>query len=171
MPDFVNGLPVHIFLIHAVVVLVPLTALGAVIIAIWPAARRRHGWLVVIFAAFVTALTPLASASGEDLQRRLPDNPLIAAHQQLGDQLIFFVGPMLLALLALMTAHSATVRVSVMAQEGAGAAQDPKRARMILAVTAVLAVGLSVAATVHVVRVGETGSRAVWDGVQEQPVR
>ena len=37
----VNGLPAHVLLVHAVVVLVPLTSLLLVLVAVWPAARRR----------------------------------------------------------------------------------------------------------------------------------
>ncbi|WP_233625292.1 hypothetical protein [Actinoplanes sp. ATCC 53533] len=37
----VNGLPAHILLVHAIVVLLPLAALLLVLTAVWPAARRR----------------------------------------------------------------------------------------------------------------------------------
>ena len=43
MPDEFNGLPIHILLVHAVVVLVPLAALLTMLSAVWPAARRRIG--------------------------------------------------------------------------------------------------------------------------------
>ncbi|GGS28224.1 MULTISPECIES: DUF2231 domain-containing protein [Actinokineospora] len=165
MPEFVNGLPLHVLMIHAVVVFVPLGALGTILIAAWPAARRRVGWLVAGTVAVGTALTPIAAESGELLQRRLPENPLIVAHQQLGEQLIYFVVPQLLAVLGLMVAH--TVNQSAQRADGGPSA----RARVILAVTAVLAVGLSAAAAVHVFRVGEAGSRAVWEGVANLPAR
>ncbi len=38
----VGGLPAHILLVHAVVVLVPLSALLIVLVTTWPAARARH---------------------------------------------------------------------------------------------------------------------------------
>jgi glyceraldehyde-3-phosphate dehydrogenase/erythrose-4-phosphate dehydrogenase len=41
VPLLVFGLPTHALLVHAVVVLVPLAVLGAVVVAVWPAARRR----------------------------------------------------------------------------------------------------------------------------------
>lgn len=37
----INGLPAHVLLVHAVVVLVPLTAIMLVLAAFWPSARRR----------------------------------------------------------------------------------------------------------------------------------
>jgi hypothetical protein len=165
MPEFVNGLPLHVLVIHAVVVFVPLGALGTAVIAFWPAARRRIGWVVAGLVALGTALTPIASQSGELLQNRLPENPLIQAHAELGDQLIFFVAPQLLAVLGLMIAHTA--------QQSAERAEsgNPARVKVVVIGIAVLAVGLSAAASVHVFRVGEAGSRAVWEGVANLPAR
>ena len=37
----VNGLPAHVLLVHAIVVLLPLAALLLVLTAVWPAARSR----------------------------------------------------------------------------------------------------------------------------------
>jgi hypothetical protein len=37
----IGGLPAHILLVHAVVVLVPLAALLVVLVTAWPAARAR----------------------------------------------------------------------------------------------------------------------------------
>ncbi|WP_156757273.1 DUF2231 domain-containing protein [Actinokineospora pegani] len=161
MFEFVDGLPVHALVVHAVVVLIPLAALGAVVIAVWPAARRRYGWLVVGFAGVAMLLTPVASVSGFALQERLPENELIQAHEALGKQLIFFVVPLFLAVLVLMIAHQAGVRT-----------ERPKSwAKPVLVVFAVLSVIAGGAAGVQVYRVGDAGSRAVWDGVAEQPVR
>lgn len=167
MPEFVNGLPLHVLVIHAVVVFVPLGALGTAVIAFWPAARRRMGWVVASVVALGTALTPIATSSGELLQNRLPDNPLIVAHQELGEQLIYFVAPQLLAVLGLMIAHTAHQSAQDTDGDGGGSG----RARIAVIAVAVLAVGLSAAATVHVFRVGETGSRAVWEGIANLPAR
>ncbi len=41
--DELFGLPAHPLLVHAAVVLVPLAAIGVVLIAFWPAARARLG--------------------------------------------------------------------------------------------------------------------------------
>ena len=45
------GLPLHPLVVHAVVILVPLAALGGIVISAWTAARKRYGWLTVAFAA------------------------------------------------------------------------------------------------------------------------
>jgi hypothetical protein len=43
----VNGLPSHVLFVHFIVVLVRLTALLAILCAVWPASRRRLAWLVL----------------------------------------------------------------------------------------------------------------------------
>ena len=173
MPEFVNGLPLHALVVHGVVVLVPLAVLGAIVIAVWPWARRRIGWLVVGVAAVATALVPIATNSGEKLAGRLPENPLIEKHEELGELLVWFVLPLLVLVVALMLVDRAA-RVPV-AVDGPGAdtaaRQAPAWTKIGLIVVAVLTVGSAVAAGVHVVRVGDAGSKAVWDGVQNTQPR
>ena len=43
MFDLINGLPVHPLVVHAVVVLLPLAALGTIALAVRPAWRRPYG--------------------------------------------------------------------------------------------------------------------------------
>lgn len=59
----VNGLPVHVLLVHFIVVLAPLTPVLAILCAVWPAAGQRLVWLIatnsrsVIWAAANTTRT------------------------------------------------------------------------------------------------------------------
>lgn len=55
----VNGLPAHILLVHAIVVLLPLAALLLVLTALWPAARRRLAGPNAILSLLVLALVPV----------------------------------------------------------------------------------------------------------------
>jgi hypothetical protein len=160
MPEFINGLPLHALIVHIVVVMVPLSALGAVVIAVWPAARARFGWLVVAGAAVAAAATPVATNSGKNLKRRLPENELINTHERLGDLMIYFTVPLFVVVLALMLAHRAAAQA------------DPASwSKVAVVAAAVLAVGFGVASGAHAYRVGDAGSRAVWDGFDQLPVR
>ena len=76
----VNGLPAHVLLVHAVVVLVPLAALLAVVAAVWPAARRRLGFLTPLVALLALAGVPLATEAGEWLEEHVPESPLVEQH-------------------------------------------------------------------------------------------
>ena len=58
----VNGLPLHVLLVHFIVVGVPLAALLTVLSALWPAARRRLG--------IITPLVALGRADHDAGRRR-----------------------------------------------------------------------------------------------------
>jgi uncharacterized membrane protein len=158
MPVFVNGLPLHPLVVHAVVVLVPLAVLGTIVVAVWPAARRRFGWLVVGLTVLATISIPVATSTGEDLRDRLASNDLIRAHAELGDQLLVFVAGLLVVSLALVWFDHRRRR------EAPGAARVP--AKPIIGVLAVLTVALAVVSAVQVVRIGDSGAKAAWSGVQ-----
>jgi hypothetical protein len=77
----IGGVPAHPLIIHAVVVLLPLAALGSLLLAIRPAWRRRFGVVVLLITAAGVGAVPLAVATGEQLQAVLPGgNPLILEH-------------------------------------------------------------------------------------------
>ena len=75
----INGLPAHVLLVHAMVVLAPLTALLEILGAILPAARRRLVWLVLILALVTLGLTPLTTEAGEWFYNRQPHPPISCA--------------------------------------------------------------------------------------------
>jgi hypothetical protein len=56
---------------HFVVVLAPVTAILAILCALWPAARRRLIWLVLLLAVVTLVLTPLTTNSGVWLRDKL----------------------------------------------------------------------------------------------------
>jgi hypothetical protein len=61
----INGLPAHVPLVHFLVVLAPLTALSEILCALWPAARRRLVWPVLVLAVVTIVLTPITTDAGE----------------------------------------------------------------------------------------------------------
>jgi hypothetical protein len=147
--DLINGLPVHPLVVHAVVVLVPLAALGTIAIALRPAWRRTYGPLVAAFAILGAVLCPVATSSGQALAQRV-GNP--GQHAALGGQLVWFVIP--LAVLAL-----ALVLLERRGRTGAGVAST------VLTGVAALAVLASLATVGQVYRVGDSGANAVWGGL------
>lgn len=172
MPLLVFGLPTHVLLVHAVVVLEPLAVLGAVVIAVWPAARRRYGWLVVAVAAVATATVPLATEAGEALERALPRSPAIATHAHLGDELLPFAIVLLVLTAALMLLDRSRHRAGSIREIDprsapgtvAGRSVPSTALRLGFVVTALLTVAVAVACAVQVVRIGDSGARAAWGG-------
>lgn len=142
MLDLIFGLPIHALVVHAVVVLLPLSVLGGVAVAAVPRWRRPYGPLVLGIAAVATLLIPVATTSGEALEHRVGDP---AAHAELGEQLIWFALP-LLALLAVL----------VWQDRRRGGGTGVNKAIPALLIIAALATG------VQTFRVGDSGARAVW---------
>ena len=151
MFDLVNGLPVHPLVVHAVVVLLPLATLGTIAIAVRPAWRRAYGPLVVACAAVATVLIPVATSSGEALEKHVGDP---GRHAELGDQLIWFAIPMLVLAAALWWLDRRAVAAAGSSTGSSGTG--------VVRVVAVLAVVAALATTVQVYRVGDSGARAAW---------
>jgi uncharacterized membrane protein len=144
--DTIAGLPAHPLLVHAIVVLVPLVALLEILCALWPPARERLVWLVLVLAAVTAGLTPLTVEAGEAMYANFPQPPaVLQEHAERGDWMPYvavalLVVAVLLALLQWWSGHG----------------------RAMAAVVAVLAVVVGLAAIAVVIRVGDSGARAVW---------
>lgn len=164
----VNGLPAHVLLVHAVVVLVPLAALLAVVAAVWPAARRRLGFLTPLVALLALAGVPLATEAGEWLEEHVPESPLVEQHTQYGDRVLGWALGLFVVTVVVWLVGRATDRVrdvppalvATAAPRDAGTAWvSAPWARAVVAVaTLVVATG----ATLAVYRAGDSGARAAW---------
>jgi hypothetical protein len=88
LPETLRGLPLHVLVVHGVVVLVPLVAVGTLLTALWPAVRRYFGALVVVGALAATALVPVATGSGENLERQLGAEELVRDHSAWGERML-----------------------------------------------------------------------------------
>ena len=144
------GLPAHALLVHAVVVLAPLTAMLEILCAIWPAARRRLVWLVLAFAAAVVALTPLTTSTGQWLYDQLPQPAaILQTHLQRGQWMIYIAIALLVVAVVQLIQHGVESR-----------SEEPKRALAV--VVAVLALVVGGVSTAGVALIGDAGARAVW---------
>jgi hypothetical protein len=151
----VNGLPTHILLVHAVVVLLPLAALLVAVTAWWPTLRRRLGVLTPLLTVGATLLVPLTTHYGEWLEGHVPHSDLVEEHAELGDQIL----PWALALSALSVAVWLWGR-HVDAHDGVRSGRD----RWLGIVGGILAVVVAAGTIVAVVRAGDSGAQATWDG-------
>lgn len=146
--DTVAGLPVHALVVHAVVVLLPLAAAGAIAVAVVPRWRQRFGTLLVLLTTVAVALVPVATRSGLELKERInaggPVARQIRDHQAVGELVIW-------PSLALWVLTLALVVLS--------RRQDRRR---IVTAVAVLTVAAGLASGAVVVRAGHLGSTAVW---------
>ena len=175
VPTFVSGLPLHPLIVHAVVVLLPMAVLGAVLIAVWPAIRARWAWPVVVLTVAAVVAIPLATttSTGEGLEHSLPRTPALAAHAELGDQLLVFAAPLLVCVFALAFLDGRRRRGVPASTSGPGTMAAPVatsgRARVTAVLLAVVTVAFAVVCGVQVFRIGDSGARAAWGDVRYTP--
>ena len=169
MLDTIGGIPLHPLIVHAVVVLVPLASLLLLLAAVSPRIRRWAGLLTPITATIALVLTPMASQSGEALQRRVAESPALEEHTELGDTLVFYV--FLVAVLAwvLWLLDRRARAATPAATTGDAAPASAPRSGLLTAVI-VLSVLAVVATTVQVVRIGHSGAQASWSKVGAKTV-
>ncbi len=151
--DTITGLPVHALVVHVVIVLLPLAALGAIGIALVPRWSVRFGIVVWPLALVATGAAVVAEKSGEQLALRV-GNPL--THAELGEQMKYFAAALTIVTFMLWFVDRREA--------------DRRRAGLtkILAIIVIVAAVLSVG---WVYRVGDSGYRAVWAQViQDTPL-
>ncbi|CAN5743702.1 hypothetical protein BH09ACT7_BH09ACT7_56240 [soil metagenome] len=148
----INGLPAHVLLVHFIVVLAPLTAILAIVCALWPAARQRLTWLVFGLALLTAVLTPLTTDAGEWLETREDRSSVLHTHTELGDTMLYF---------AIALVVGAALLVYIHVRETRGNAVKPV-AQWVIAALVIIA---SLATTVQVYRIGESGAKASWADV------
>jgi len=166
--DTIGGLPLHPLIVHAVVVLVPLASLLLLLAALSPRIRHWAGILTPVVATITLLMVPLASQSGEALQRRVQETPALQEHVELGDSLVYFV--LLVTILAwALWFLDRRVGASTATAATAGVGADVTRATAprsgLLTAVIVLSVLSVVATTVQVVRIGHSGATATWSKV------
>ena len=146
----VGGLPAHPLLVHAVVVLLPLAALGAALVAARPSWSRPYGPLVAAGDLAGAVAATLAKSAGDRLAAAIDITPgfqpVIDAHGRLGLYVVLAAWPF--ALLAVLAA--------VLGRRPHGRAAR---------VAGVLAAVAGVAAVVTTVLAGHSGAAAVWGAV------
>ncbi|MGZ8750588.1 MAG: DUF2231 domain-containing protein [Pseudonocardia sp.] len=160
----VDGIPAHPLVVHAVVVLLPLAAVGTLLVVARPLWRRQLGVWVLLLAAVGVFAVPVALRTGEQLKESLGGGgPLVAIHEERAETLLI---PALIYLVLLAAAVLVGRRADVLSGDAPGAAHAVatrtvplQRVTVVLGLLAALA-GLVV--TGLVVWTGHAGSAAVW---------
>lgn len=142
----INGLPAHPLLVHVVVVLLPLAAVGGIVVSLWPAAQRKLTFLVPLAALVGTVFVPLTTRAGNALIDRLGQTtPAIKKHEHYGDRVIWY-------------AVVLTVATAVQWWLWRGRGPSAVVRWVVAAVVVVSAVGV----LTIVYLTGDSGARAVW---------
>jgi hypothetical protein len=170
MFDLIGGIPLHPLVVHAVEVLVPVAALVLLLAAVWPRFRRWAYVLPVLLALGAVVLVPVATQSGEALQRRVGETPLVEEHINIAEGLL----PWVLGLLVVSAGvvwWTWTERRTV-ASAGPGATATVRALPSWLPIVLIVASVVVSAGTVYeAIRIGHSGATAVWSGVANMPVQ
>ncbi|MEO3932019.1 hypothetical protein WMO79_04295 [Micrococcaceae bacterium Sec7.4] len=83
----IAGLPAHILLIHAVVVLAPIAGLAAIVYAAAPRWRSYLAWPLGVLSLGLVPVSLITAQAGEQLQKARPASALIREHAEQGDVL------------------------------------------------------------------------------------
>jgi hypothetical protein len=165
MFDTFNGLPLHALVVHVVVVLLPLSALCAILIAVVPRWRQRFGIPVALLTIVAVASVPVATHSGQNLllRRNQTFGPgddaeagLMDQHSKLGVQLLPWALVLGIAVIILVGVPL------VLRQPTDSFGRQSTLMRGIGVVAAVAVLVGAVGSTVMVYRIGDKGAHAVW---------
>ena len=160
-----NGLPLHPLIVHFVVVAFPGAAVLLVLTAFWPAARRRLGIVTPLLALASLIAVPLATSSGESLEKRVDHSALLETHTQLGDTLLpWAIGVFVVSAALWAWQHY----VLTPDRQRPHPTLAPTTRRVVSVVLSVLVVVSAVGAFVTTVRVGDSGAKAVWSDASEK---
>ncbi len=159
MFDTIFGLPLHVLVIHAVVVLVPVAALLAITYAARPSWRRALAWPTVVTTVVGSGSAVVAASSGEELQRRLAllgeVSPALRTHTEAGD-----LARLVALAFAVVTLAAVLWALRPVTSTGEAPGDGPLQTGL-----RVLLVLVALAALVAVVRAGHTGAEVAWADV------
>lgn len=152
--DSVFGLPTHVLIVHATVVLLPVAAIGAIVIVLRRSLIHRLGLAVAVVAVLGTVAAWVSRFSGVELASRVGTPQ---PHTELGQNL-----PIHATLFsAVLVAYWLFAR---------GIPGNRSRPWWVLALGALVVVG-SVGITWSTIATGHSGSEAVWGSIIENTQR
>ena len=144
------GLPLHPLLVHSAVVLVPLVAIGALVMSYLPSFSRRHGKIILILAVIAQISVFLAKMSGEAFAEILDKN--VEKHAKLGEITPLVTLPMVVLIyLRWRMDRSGSTFGSV----------------VIRRLTSVALIVASVVSLVVIFLVGHSGASSVWGWIDK----
>lgn len=148
MFDTITNLPWHPLVVHAAIVLLPLAALGAVLVAVKAPWNRLHGVIVVVLAFLAAGSSFVAKESGEALASRVG---LPRDHAQWGTYVVLSAGLLFVSTAVLWWLDRTHV-------------ESRSTLAKVLAVVQIL---LAAIAFTFVVLAGHSGAQAVWGPIVE----
>ena len=153
----IAGLPLHPLVVHAAVMLIPLTALLTIGLAVLPRWRWLLRWPTAGASVLCIVLAYVATTSGRSLESSRPELArLVREHSARGDvlaKLTIVLAVVVIAAAFLLPGPSPLV---------SGRGERVSRGSVVDKVLPALLVLAAVVVLVQVVLTGDSGARAVW---------
>ncbi|SFS06644.1 Cytochrome b5-like Heme/Steroid binding domain-containing protein [Agrococcus baldri] len=144
--DLAFGLPLHPLAVHVPVVLLPLGAIGVLLVLLVPRWRASLAWPVIAVLGIATAGALVAKLSGEALADRVGDP---GQHEQLGNWLLATAAALCLATLAWWLWQREQTR-------------DRRRTGVVGLILGTVLAAAALGAIIIAVLTGHTGATAAW---------
>jgi uncharacterized membrane protein len=155
------GLPAHPLFVHIPVVLIPLTAIGAVAMACSARVRDRFGWLVLAIGVVAGLSTQLAIGSGQALRHSVPQSAALRHHAHTAET----IRPLILLLFLVALGVMLLDRRSRSAWPFAGRNPTHPVAPWARAALIVLTVVVAAGTSIRLFQIGDSGAKATWQRV------
>lgn len=146
--DTIFGLPTHVLVVHFAVVILPLASIGAIVIAIKQKWSVRFGPVVVALAFVGLGFAVVGKESGEAFAARVGTPQ---PHAELASSLPYFAFGLFVTVTILW----------LLDRKARGARKRPLGA----AILAIVVIAAALLTTLWTIRVGHSGSEAVWSKV------
>ena len=144
--DLVMGLPVHPLIVHLAVVLIPLAAIAAIVMAVKPGVSRKYGAVIIGITVVGQLSSIVAKLSGEALLERLDME--LERHTELGNLAPLASVPLLVLVILLYQVDRR------------------RRGSKLRKLIALLTVIAALFAAGYISLTGHSGAEAVWSWVQ-----
>ena len=145
--DLISGLPIHPLINHAVAVLVPLSAIGAILLIFVPKFRNAYSTLLLFFLGAAAISGLIAENSGEALSKRVGSPGSHAQNGELLSKLILLFALVYLAWYLIERKISIFKSANSLLRNGVSA---------VLLLVAILSTGMTFV-------VGHSGASATWE--------
>lgn len=162
----IMGLPAHPLFAHIPIVLIPIAAIGVVLMC-WPKLRARIGWVVAGILVVAGIMTQLAISAGQNLREYVIETQLVRDHAHMGENVRPWLLLMFLCVVGVMLVDRKRAQRGAAGTfaSGEGGRDGLKIASASLLVLAILFSAMSV---YWIYRIGHSGSKAVWQPTQNR---
>ncbi|MGW1341180.1 DUF2231 domain-containing protein [Kribbella sp. NPDC002412] len=154
-----GDLPLHVLVIHAAVVVLPVAALTLIAFALLPRWRWLLRWPALLLGLGALVLAYVAKESGEAFVAAVPTlEQAVREHEERGDLLFWF------CLIFAVVAVAAVLLLGGPSALASGKGAKATKSKPLELVTSAAVVVIGVLVIYQTIRTGDAGAKAVWDG-------